>query len=148
MRTLPAGAGAEQQRGGSSVHHVSSDPRGNGRAPGQSFSIAVVGGGFGGVGAAVMLRRAGHADVTVFERGDRVGGVWNDNTYPGAACDVPSHLYELSFAPNLRWSRRFAPQPEIQGYLEDVARDHGVLERIRTGTEVRRAEWDGERGAW
>jgi len=56
----------------------------------------VVGGGFGGVGAAVMLRRAGYDDVTVFERGERVGGVWNDNTYPGARCDVPSHLYERS----------------------------------------------------
>ena len=57
-----------------------------------------------------MLRRAGHRDVTVFERGERVGGVWTHNTYPGAACDVPSHLYEFSFAPNPRWSRRFAPQ--------------------------------------
>src|SRR5438105_258714 len=73
-------------------------------------SIAVVGGGFGGVGAVTMLARAGHHDVTVFERSDRVGGVWNDNTYPGAACDVPSHLYEFSFAPNPRWSRRYAPQ--------------------------------------
>ena len=85
-----------------------------------------------------MLRRAGYDDVTVFERAERVGGVWHHNTYPGAACDVPSHLYEFSFAPNPRWSRRFAPQPEIQAYLEDVARRHGVLERIRTGTEVTR----------
>ena len=99
-------------------------------------SIAVVGAGFGGVGAAVMLRRAGYEDVTVFERGERVGGVWHHNTYPGAACDVPSHLYEFSFAPNPRWSRRYAPQAEIQAYLEDVARAHGVLDRIRTGTEV------------
>ena len=98
--------------------------------------MAVVGGGFGGVGAAVMLRRAGYDNVTVFERGERVGGVWHHNTYPGAACDVPSHLYEFSFAPNPRWSRRYAPQAEIQAYLEDVARRHGVLDRIRTGTEV------------
>ena len=63
-------------------------------------SIAVVGGGFGGVGAAVMLRREGYEDVTVFEKGERVGGVWQHNTYPGAACDIPSHLYEYSFAPN------------------------------------------------
>jgi cation diffusion facilitator CzcD-associated flavoprotein CzcO len=109
-------------------------------------SIAVVGGGFGGVGAAVMLRRAGYDDVTVFERGERVGGVWNDNTYPGAACDIPSHLYEFSFAPNPRWSRRYAPQAEIQAYLEDVARAHGVLERVRTGAEVRGARWEG--GRW
>lgn len=65
--------------------------------------IAIVGGGFGGIGAAAMLRRAGYEDFTVFERAERVGGVWHHNTYPGAACDVPSHLYELSFAPNPRW---------------------------------------------
>jgi cation diffusion facilitator CzcD-associated flavoprotein CzcO len=111
-------------------------------------SVAVVGAGFGGVAAAVMLRRAGYGDVTVFERGERVGGVWNDNTYPGAACDIPSHLYELSFAPNPRWSRRYAPQAEIQDYLEDVARRHGVLERIRTGVEVESARWDEERCRW
>jgi cation diffusion facilitator CzcD-associated flavoprotein CzcO len=111
-------------------------------------SIAVVGGGFGGVGAVTMLHRAGYHDVTVFERGERIGGVWHHNTYPGAACDVPSHLYEFSFAPNPRWSRRFAPQAEIQAYLEDVARRHGVLERIRTATEVQDARWDAERATW
>jgi cation diffusion facilitator CzcD-associated flavoprotein CzcO len=112
------------------------------------YSIAVVGGGFAGVGAAAMLRRAGHDDVTVFERGERVGGVWHHNTYPGAACDVPSHLYEYSFAPNPRWSRRYAPQAEIQAYLEDVARSNGVYDHIRTGTEVKAARWDEERARW
>jgi cation diffusion facilitator CzcD-associated flavoprotein CzcO len=111
-------------------------------------SVAVVGGGFGGIGAAVMLRRAGYHDVTVFERGERVGGVWHHNTYPGAACDIPSHLYEFSFEPNPRWSRRYAPQPEIQAYLEDVARRHGVLERVHTNTEVSLARWDDERRRW
>ena len=111
-------------------------------------SIAVVGGGFAGVGAAVMLRRAGHHDVTVFERGERVGGVWHHNTYPGAACDIPSHLYEFSFAPNPYWSRRYAPQAEIQAYVEDVARRHGVLDRIHTNTDVQRAAWDEGRGKW
>jgi cation diffusion facilitator CzcD-associated flavoprotein CzcO len=114
---------------------------------GSQRSIAVVGGGFGGVGAAVMLRQAGYEDVTVFERGERVGGVWNDNTYPGASCDVPSHLYEFSFAPNPRWSRRYAPQREIQEYVEAVARRFGVADRIRTGTDVTRATWDEERWA-
>jgi cation diffusion facilitator CzcD-associated flavoprotein CzcO len=108
----------------------------------------VVGAGFAGVGAAVMLKRAGYEDVTVFERGDRVGGVWNHNTYPGAACDVPSHLYEFSFEPNPRWSRRYAPQGEIQQYLEDLALRHGVLDRIRTGTEVTQASWDEDRAKW
>ena len=118
------------------------EPRRTGR------SVAVVGGGFAGVAAAVMLRRAGYGDVTVFERGERIGGVWHHNTYPGAACDIPSHLYEFSFAPNPRWSRRYAPQVEIQAYLEGVARRFGVLERIRTGTEVQSARWDEEDSRW
>jgi len=109
--------------------------------------VAIVGGGFGGVGAAAMLRREGYEDVTVFEKAERVGGVWHHNTYPGAACDVPSHLYELSFAPN-GWSRRYAPQAEIQAYVEGVARRFGVLEKVRTGTEVKSARWDEERGRW
>jgi cation diffusion facilitator CzcD-associated flavoprotein CzcO len=95
-----------------------------------------------------MLKRAGYEDVTVFERGERVGGVWHHNTYPGAACDIPSHLYEFSFAPNPRWSRRYAPQAEIQAYLEDVARGYGVMDRIRTGTEVTGAHWDESRSRW
>jgi cation diffusion facilitator CzcD-associated flavoprotein CzcO len=109
-------------------------------------SFAVVGGGFGGVGAAAMLRRAGYHDVTVFERGERLGGVWNDNTYPGASCDIPSHLYEFSFAPNPRWSRRFSPQAEIQAYVEDIARRHGV--RAHTGTDVTAARWNEDTRRW
>jgi cation diffusion facilitator CzcD-associated flavoprotein CzcO len=122
----------------------------NGRAGASRHapSVAVVGAGFGGVGAAAMLHRAGYDDVTIFERGAKVGGVWNHNTYPGAACDVPSHLYEFSFAPNPRWSRRYAPRAEIQQYMEEVARRHGVLERIRTHTEVTAACWDEDRGVW
>jgi cation diffusion facilitator CzcD-associated flavoprotein CzcO len=129
---------------------VSGAPHANGHSGNldPSKSIAVVGAGFGGVGAAVMLGRAGYRNVTVFERGERVGGVWNHNTYPGAACDVPSHLYEFSFAPNPRWSRRYAPQAEIQDYLEDVARRYGVLDQIRTSMEVTRASWDEERSKW
>jgi cation diffusion facilitator CzcD-associated flavoprotein CzcO len=106
-------------------------------------SVAVIGGGFAGVGAAVMLRRAGYHDVTVFERDERVGGVWHRNTYPGAACDIASHLYEFSFEPNPRWSRRYAPQAEIQAYLEDIVRRYAV--QVRTGVEVTAAAWDGER---
>lgn len=110
-------------------------------------SIAVVGGGFGGVGAAAMLRREGYEDVTVFEKGERVGGVWQHNTYPGAACDIPSHLYEYSFAPN-GWSRRYSPGSEIRAYVEGVADRFGVLGKIRTGTEVKSAGWDEEGGRW
>jgi cation diffusion facilitator CzcD-associated flavoprotein CzcO len=94
-----------------------------------------------------MLQREGYEDVTVFEKGERVGGVWHHNTYPGAACDIPSHLYEFSFAPN-RWSRRYAPQAEIQAYIEGVARRFGVLDRVRTGVEVKSAAWDEDRCKW
>ena len=110
-------------------------------------SVAIVGGGFGGVGAAVMLEREGYEDVTVFEKGERVGGVWQANTYPGAACDIPSHLYEFSFAPN-SWSRRFSPGGEIRAYVEGVARRFGVLDKIRTATEVTSASWDEASGRW
>jgi cation diffusion facilitator CzcD-associated flavoprotein CzcO len=113
-----------------------------------SRSIAVVGGGFGGVGAAAMLKRAGYEDVAVFERGERIGGVWHHNTYPGAACDIPSHLYEFSFEPNPRWSRRYAPQAEIQAYLEGIVDRYGVRDRIHTSTEVLRARWDESRDGW
>jgi cation diffusion facilitator CzcD-associated flavoprotein CzcO len=115
---------------------------------GRHRSVAIIGGGFGGIAAAVMLRRAGYHDVTVFERGEQVGGVWHRNTYPGAACDIPSHYYEYSFEPNPGWSRRYAPQAEIRAYIEDVARRNQVLDRIRTGTEVTRARWDDTRDRW
>jgi cation diffusion facilitator CzcD-associated flavoprotein CzcO len=100
------------------------------------------------VAALVMLHRAGYEDVTLFERGERLGGVWHHNTYPGAACDIPSHLYEFSFAPNPRWSRRYAPQPEIQAYIEQVVRDHGVEGRVRTGVEVTGARWHPDERRW
>jgi len=110
-------------------------------------SVAVVGAGIGGIAAATMLKRAGYHNVTVFERNAGVGGVWHANTYPGAACDVPSHFYEFSFAPNPDWSRRYAPQPEIKAYLERVVRDEGVESMFRFNSEVRSATWD-DRGHW
>ena len=110
--------------------------------------IAIIGAGFGGIGAAVALRRAGYADVTVFEKGADVGGVWRENTYPGAACDVPSHLYSFSFAPRADWSRRFAPQAEILDYLRGVADRYGVRPLIRFGTEVTAADFDDATCRW
>ena len=82
------------------------------------MSALVVGTGFGGLGAAVALRKRGVSDITVVEKAGRVGGVWRENTYPGAACDVPSSLYSWSFAPNPDWPRRFAEQPDILRYIE------------------------------
>jgi cation diffusion facilitator CzcD-associated flavoprotein CzcO len=110
--------------------------------------VAVIGTGFGGLAAAVRLKQAGVSDLVLFEKSDDVGGVWRENTYPGAACDVPSHLYSLSFAPKADWSRRFAPQAEIHQYLRDVARDFDVLRHIRFGTEVLAAAFDEEKGTW
>src|SRR3954470_8502238 len=106
--------------------------------------VLVVGAGFAGLAAAIKLRQAGH-DVAVVERGSDVGGTWRDNSYPGCACDVPSHLYSFSFAPNPSWSRTFSPQPEIHAYLRRVADEHGVRQRTWFGTEVLSANWDGSR---
>jgi cyclohexanone monooxygenase len=108
----------------------------------------VVGAGFGGLGLAIKLDEAGERDFLVAERGSDVGGTWRDNTYPGAACDVPSQLYSFSFAPNPHWSRSFSPQPEIQTYLQRVARESGVLDRFRFDTDVEEARWDDEASRW
>ena len=110
--------------------------------------VAVIGAGFGGIGVTSRLLRAGVTDITVFERGHDVGGVWRENDYPGAACDVPSHLYSFSFAPEGRWTKRFAPQPEILAYLRRTAEELGVLPLVRFGTEVRHCAWDDERRVW
>jgi cation diffusion facilitator CzcD-associated flavoprotein CzcO len=114
----------------------------------RGLSIGIVGAGFGGVGAAIKLREAGFEELTIFERGETVGGVWRANTYPGAACDVPSHLYSFSFAPGHRWSRRYAPQAEILSYLEECSREFGITPHLELGTEVTAASFDAERGRW
>jgi cation diffusion facilitator CzcD-associated flavoprotein CzcO len=110
--------------------------------------VAVVGSGFGGLGAAVRLRREGVTDFVVLERADSVGGTWRDNSYPGCACDVPSHLYSFSFAPNPEWPRTFSGQPHIRAYLEHVADTFGLRPHLRLGTEVKLMRWDGERLRW
>ena len=110
--------------------------------------IAIIGSGFGGLGAAIRLRRQGIEDFLIFERADDVGGTWRDNSYPGCACDVQSHLYSFSFAPNPDWTRSYSPQPEIQNYLRRCARDFGVLPHVRFGHEVREAAWDGGAQLW
>ncbi len=107
----------------------------------------VVGAGFGGLGAARELRRVG-AEVTVLERADDVGGVWRDNTYPDAACDVPSPLYSWSWAPNPHWPRRYAKQPDILAYLRSAAEREGLRELVRTGEEVTAVELDEAEGVW
>ena len=108
----------------------------------------VIGAGFAGLCMAIKLDEDGERDVVVLERASDVGGTWRDNTYPGAACDVPSQLYSFSFARNPEWSMSFSPQPEIQAYLQRVARDSGVLDRFRFDTTVHDARWDDERQRW
>ena len=110
--------------------------------------IAIVGGGFGGLGAAIRLRQQGIDDFLVFERAGDIGGTWRDNSYPGCACDVPSHLYSFSFAPNPSWSRSFSSQPEIWAYLSECAQRFEILPRLRLGHEVRQASWDDGRQHW
>jgi len=106
--------------------------------------VAVVGAGFGGLGTAIRLRRDGIDDFVVFDRADEVGGTWRDNTYPGCACDVPSHLYSYSFALNPDWSREYSGWAEIQGYLRDCVDRFGLAPHLRLGHEVKSATWVGQ----
>ncbi|MGW1542595.1 flavin-containing monooxygenase [Streptomyces sp. NPDC002309] len=110
--------------------------------------VAVVGSGFGGLGAAVRLRREGITDFVVLERAGSVGGTWRDNSYPGCACDVPSHLYSFSFAPNPEWPRTFSGQEHIRAYLERVTDVFGLRPHLRFDSEVKRMAWDGDELRW
>jgi len=111
-------------------------------------SVAIVGTGFGGLAAAIELKKAGFDDLVLFERAGEVGGVWRENTYPGAACDVPSPYYSFSFEPNPRWPRRFSPQAAIFEYLKEVADKYDVRRLIRFNTEVTVAEYDASSKRW
>lgn len=108
----------------------------------------VVGAGFAGLCAAIKLAEDGEHDLVVVEKGGDVGGTWRDNSYPGAACDVPSQLYSFSFAPNPDWSMSFSPQPEIQAYLQRVARESGILDRVELHTAFVDAAWDDTTQRW
>ncbi|HVU03944.1 MAG TPA: NAD(P)/FAD-dependent oxidoreductase [Polyangiaceae bacterium] len=111
-------------------------------------SVVIVGAGIAGLGMAIRLVEAGLSDFVVLERGETLGGTWRDNAYPGAACDVPSHLYSYSFAPNPDFSRRYSGQAEIERYLERVAEQHDVKRKIRFGADVTRATFDEPSATW
>ena len=115
---------------------------------GSDFPIAIIGAGFAGIGTAIRLKQAGIESFTIFERAPEVGGTWRDNTYPGAACDVPSHVYSLSFEPNPRWSHRFSPSGEIQAYLLGLVDKWDLRPRLRLGREIVAARFDEEQGTW
>ncbi|MFE4495527.1 flavin-containing monooxygenase [Streptomyces niveus] len=110
--------------------------------------VAVIGSGFGGLGAAVRLRREGITDFVVLERAGSVGGTWRDNGYPGCACDVPSHLYSFSFAPNPDWPRTFSGRQHIRAYLERVTDTFGLRPHIRLDHEVRLMRWIADEAHW
>lgn len=110
--------------------------------------VLIIGTGFSGLGMAVALKRAGKNNFLVLERAQDVGGTWRDNTYPGAACDIQSHLYSYSFRPNPNWSRVYAPQPEIHDYLRATAKDEGIYPHIKFGAQVLDAVWDDGQKAW
>ena len=109
--------------------------------------VAVIGAGAGGIAMGIQLAGGGY-DFTIFDRADGFGGTWRHNTFPGAACDVPSHLYSYSFAPNPRWSKTYANQPEILAYLEKVAADHGLVAHLRPGTAISTLRWSDDRRTW
>ena len=112
------------------------------------FPIAIIGAGFAGIGTAIQLRKAGIDSFTIFERAGEIGGTWRDNTYPGAACDVPSHAYSLSFEQIPTWSRRFAPSSEIQDYLLGITDKWKLREQMRMNTEIVDARFDEDAGSW
>lgn len=110
--------------------------------------LAIVGAGFGGLGAAIRLKQRGYRDLVIFERAGDLGGTWRDNSYPGCACDVPSHVYSFSFALNPNWSNTYSPQAEIWDYLKRCADRYELRPSIRFDTEVRQASWDADAGRW
>ncbi len=112
------------------------------------FRVAIVGAGFGGLGMAIRLKQSGSEDFVVFERDAEVGGTWWANTYPGCQCDIPSHLYSYSFAPNPEWTRTYPLQPEIREYLRDCTDRFGLRPHIRFNCPVQSAEWDQDAGVW
>ncbi|WP_227996471.1 flavin-containing monooxygenase [Nocardia australiensis] len=116
--------------------------------PVRHVKTVIIGSGFAGLGLAIRLTQQGRNDFLVLERGSDVGGTWRDNTYPGAACDVPSHLYSYSFALNPDWSRSFSKQGEIQQYIQGVAKKYNVLDKHIFDCDVTSARWNSDTSQW
>jgi len=110
--------------------------------------LIIIGSGFAGLCMAIRLKQAGYHDFVVLEKNDDLGGTWRDNTYPGCACDVPSHMYSFSFELSPAWSRMFAPQREISDYMQHCVAKYGISQHIRFGRPVERMEWDETTGRW
>lgn len=114
----------------------------------EPLEVLVIGAGFSGVCAGIKLREAGITNFRIYDKTDGIGGTWWLNTYPGAACDIQSHFYSYSFEPNSDWSRLYAPQPEIQGYIEHCAEKYGVRPHIHLNRKLRSVVYDDETGLW
>ena len=113
-----------------------------------TLSVIIIGTGFGGIGMAIQLKQAGYTDITLLEKAPKAGGTWRDNTYPGAACDVQSHLYSYSFEPKHDWSRKFAPQAEIEGYIEHCITKYGLQPHIHFNQTVTAANFNEATNSW
>ena len=115
---------------------------------GRHRRIVIVGAGFSGLGMAIRLKQSGIEDFAVLERAPDVGGCWHFNTYPGCRCDVPSHLYSFSFAPNPGWTQTYSPQAEIRDYLRRCADEFQIRPHLLTGVEVQGAAWHEDEQRW
>jgi cation diffusion facilitator CzcD-associated flavoprotein CzcO len=112
------------------------------------YSAIVIGAGFGGLGQGAQFVQQGIEDFLILERGNDVGGVWRENTYPGAACDTQALVYCYSYFLNLKVSRLFAGQEELQGYLRSMVQEFGLDKHIRFGQNITATEWDQDRRLW
>src|SRR5580704_3404320 len=112
-----------------------------------SHQVIIIGAGFGGIGMAIALKRAGLEDFVVLDRADDLGGTWRDNSYPGLTCDIPSQLYSFSFRP-WPWTRRFPAREEILAYLHALVAAHGLRPHLRLGAGVADAEFDEDQARW
>jgi len=117
-------------------------------AEGRDLKIAIMGAGPGGLCMGIKLREAGFENFVILERSSQVGGTWNNNRYPGCACDIPSHLYSFSFEVKRDWSKPYAPQPEILEYMEGIADQYGLLPFCRFNNAVKRAVWEDAQARW
>ncbi|MEV6646335.1 NAD(P)/FAD-dependent oxidoreductase [Amycolatopsis sp. NPDC051371] len=112
------------------------------------IGVVIIGTGFSGLGMAIQLRKEGRDDFVILEKAHDVGGTWRDNSYPGCACDIPSHMYSFSFEQNPGWSRAYSPQPEIWRYMREVADKHDLRKFVRFGQEMTGARWDADENRW
>ena len=139
---------AKQQTYQNDRHTDLSDEFSNGRSSIRHVHVAILGAGFSGLGMAIQLKKHGQHDFIVIEQASDIGGTWRDNTYPGCACDVPSHLYSFSFALNPDWSRSYSSQREIWQYLRHCARRFGIIPHIRWNHQLLNATWNDDEQCW